>query len=56
MASIDAPIRERYLSVSDSVWGAWTDSDIRQWLSEHGHEERSEVKRRNDLVDLINHK
>ncbi|KAG8215297.1 lactate/malate dehydrogenase [Butyriboletus roseoflavus] len=48
---------EHYPSALDSIWGAWTDSDIHQWLSEHGYQEsRTDVKNRKDLVDLINTK
>lgn len=49
--------REHYSSALDSVWGAWTDSDIRQWLSENGClEGRDDVENRKELVDLINSK
>lgn len=49
-------IREHY-SASDSIWGTWTDSEIRQWLSDNGYlEGRNDVQSHRDLVDLINTK
>lgn len=48
--------REHYASALDNIWGAWTDSDICQWLSDHGyHQSRDDVNRK-DLIDLINSK
>ncbi|KAI6126280.1 hypothetical protein EDD16DRAFT_1553426 [Pisolithus croceorrhizus] len=33
--------RDHYLSASDSIWGAWRDADIREWLTEHGYADAS---------------
>ncbi|KAI6167590.1 hypothetical protein EDD17DRAFT_1750948 [Pisolithus thermaeus] len=50
--------RDHYLSASDSIWGAWRDADIREWLTEHGYidERTAPRKTRDELVNLINSK
>ena len=47
------------MSASDTVWGAWRDSDIRSWLVEHGHissEEKANKMGRSELVKMIDSK
>ncbi|KAI6118142.1 hypothetical protein F5141DRAFT_1096416 [Pisolithus sp. B1] len=41
--------RDHYLSASDSIWGAWRDTDIREWLTEHGYiDERTAPRKTRD--------
>jgi hypothetical protein len=57
-ASSSSLLRDHYHSASDSIWGAWSDSDMRQWLSEHGYvDDRTAVqKKRDELVKLMDKK
>lgn len=44
--------RDHYLSVSDNVWGAWRDADIREWLTTHGYiDERTAPRKTRDEFD-----
>ena len=56
----DVQIRsDNYASAADTIWGGWTDNEIRKWLVEHGYVKdqatAAQVKR-DELVKFINEK
>lgn len=52
----DVIISDNYTNASDTFWGAWSDSDIRSWLIEHGYMKSDAQARRDELVKMINDK
>ena len=45
--------RDNYSHAQDVTWGAWTDSDMRAWLIDHGYLRSDAQKKRDDLVKLM---
>jgi Putative nuclear envelope organisation protein len=48
--------RDNYASASGTIWGAWSDSDIRNWLVENGYLRSGAQVKRDELVKAINDK
>jgi hypothetical protein len=48
--------RDNYTSASDTIWGAWSDSDMRNWLIENGYLRSGAQVKRDELVKAINDK
>ena len=48
--------RENYANAADTMWGAWSDSDMRAWLIEHGYLKSDAQVKRDELVKLMNNK
>ena len=51
-----ALLSDNYAAASDTVWGSWSDSDLRAWLIEHGYLRTDAQVRRDQLVKLMNEK
>jgi hypothetical protein len=49
-------VQDNYLAMSTAVWDAWTESEIRAWLIEHGYMRTDAQVKRDELVGLINAK
>ena len=49
-------VHDNYLAVSNAVWDAWTESEIRAWLIEHGYLRTDAQVKRDELIGLINAK
>ena len=47
---------DNYVNAHDTVWGAWTDSQMREWLIEHGYLRTDAQKTRDELIKLMNQK
>jgi hypothetical protein len=48
--------RDNYATASSTVWGAWSDSEIRNWLIENGYLRSEAQVKRDELVKAINDK
>jgi hypothetical protein len=48
--------RDNYAHASDTIWAAWSDSQIRDWLVENGYMRSDAQVKRDELVDAINAK
>ena len=48
--------RENYANAADTIWGAWSDSDMRAWLIERGYLKSDAQVKRDELVKLMNNK
>jgi Putative nuclear envelope organisation protein len=48
--------RDNYASASDTIWGAWSESDMRNWLIENGYLRSGAQVKRDELVKAINDK
>jgi Putative nuclear envelope organisation protein len=49
-------VQDNYLSATNTVWDAWTESEMRAWLIEHGYMRSDAQVKRDELVELINSK
>jgi len=49
-------VQDNYLAASNTIWDAWTESEIRAWLIEHGYMRTDAQVKRDELVGLINAK
>jgi hypothetical protein len=49
-------IRNNYASASDTIWGAWSDSDMRSWLIQNGYLRSDAQVKRDELIKAINDK
>jgi Putative nuclear envelope organisation protein len=49
-------VQDNYLSATNTVWDAWTESEMRAWLIEHGYMRSDAQVKRDELVQLINSK
>jgi len=49
-------VSDNYASAHDTVWGAWSDSDMRNWLIEHGYLRSDAQVRRDELIKSMNDK
>jgi len=49
-------VQDNYLTATNTVWDAWTESEIRAWLIEHGYMRSDAQVKRDELVKLINDK
>lgn len=48
--------RDNYAAATDTIWGSWKDSDIREWLIEHGYLRSDAQVKRDELVKLMDAK
>jgi hypothetical protein len=48
--------RDNYASASDTIWGSWSESDMRNWLIENGYLRSGAQVKRDELVKAINDK
>lgn len=48
--------RDNYAHAYDTTWGAWKDSDMHQWLVEHGYLRSDAQKTRDELIKLMQDK
>jgi hypothetical protein len=49
-------VQDNYLSATNTFWDAWTESELRAWLIEHGYLRTEAQVKRDELVKLINSK
>jgi hypothetical protein len=49
-------VQDNYLSATNTVWDAWTESEIRAWLIEHGYLRSDAQVEHDELVEMINAK
>lgn len=47
---------DNYTNATDIFWSAWSESDIRSWLINHGYLRSDAQARRDELVKMINDK
>jgi hypothetical protein len=47
---------DHYTNAADTFWSAWSESDIRSWLINHGYLKSDAQARRDELVKMINDK
>ena len=50
------PHRDNYVHAYDTTWGAWKDSDMHQWLIEHGYLRSDAQRTRDELIKLMQDK
>lgn len=48
--------RDNYRNAEDTLWSAWPDQQIRDWLVNNGHIKSSSKMKRKEMVKLINSK
>lgn len=49
-------IQDNYYSSTNAVWDAWTESEMRAWLIEHGYMRSDAQVKKDELKALINSK
>lgn len=49
-------VADNYASASDTIWGSWSDSDLRSWLAAHGYARTDAEIKRDELVALVSEK
>jgi hypothetical protein len=47
-------LRSYYISANDTFWSSWSDSQIRNWLIDHGYLRSDAQVKRDELVKLAN--
>lgn len=47
---------DNYGNARDTVWGSWSDSEVRLWLIDNGYLKSDAQVKRDELVKLINEK
>jgi len=52
----DSLARDNYLNAKNTAWGAWSDSQMREWLIEHGYLRSDAQVKRDQLVNLMSEK
>lgn len=55
-AGTDRYLSDNYASAQDTIWSSWTDSQLRDWLIEHGYLRTDAQKSRDELIKLMNEK
>ena len=55
-APISPAHSDNFNNARDTVWGSWSDSEIRSWLIDNGYLKSDAQAKRDELVKLINEK
>lgn len=46
-------MKKYYYSLTDKVWHAWSDNELKSWLVEHGLLKSDAQKKRDELVKMV---
>ena len=49
-------LSDNFSNARDTIWGSWSDSEIRSWLIDNGYLKSDSQAKRDELVKLINDK